>query len=656
MGLDEDNKMTDIEREAQRLLEEKDADMRTRNYDGIFDKILTTLLVIWTIFQLYFNTIGVMDAITLRAYHAMFLILFTFTLYPAYAKEKKNRKSIPIYDMVLVLLTIAIFGYMIVNYQRIAMTGGFLNKTDLIIAGLGILLVIEAGRRASGNLAVLALLFLTFNFWGKFVPGTLGHSGFTVKRVLGHMFWGSQGIFGVGIGVSATYIFLFVLFGSFLKYSGFSQFINDIALTLVGTSPGGPAKVAVIASALLGMINGSAIANVATTGTITIPLMKRTGYKAEFAAAVEAVASTGGQFAPPIMGAVGFVMAEFLGVDYTKVMIAAFLPAFLYYLGIIVSVHLEAKKLGLKGLSKEHIPDAIEVIKERGHLIIPLVVLMGMMMAGYTPLFSAVISIFSTVIASWLRKETRMGLNTIIGATVEGARGAVGVGMSCVLIGLIIGTVSLTSLGLNFGYVILRVVGEGQLFLGGIMVMIMSTILGMGVPGVAAYVIVAAVAVPVLIKVGATPMAAHMFCLIYACLSNITPPVAMSSYVAAGIAKSNQTKTSLIAVKLGITGFLLPFFFLNNPVLLLGSSEGISLVMIIRALITSSIGVISLSAGLEGMLIKECSILTRILLIVVGLLAIDPKLQTDILGLIILTFIIILQIKRNRELKDLVNL
>ena len=656
MGLDEDNKMTDIEREAQRLLEEKDADMRTRNYDGIFDKILTTLLVIWTIFQLYFNTIGVMDAITLRAYHAMFLILFTFTLYPAYAKEKKNRNSIPIYDMVLVLLTIAIFGYMIVNYQRIAMTGGFLNKTDLIIAGLGILLVIEAGRRASGNLAVLALLFLTFNFWGKFVPGTLGHSGFTVKRVLGHMFWGSQGIFGVGIGVSATYIFLFVLFGSFLKYSGFSQFINDIALTLVGTSPGGPAKVAVIASALLGMINGSAIANVATTGTITIPLMKRTGYKAEFAAAVEAVASTGGQFAPPIMGAVGFVMAEFLGVDYTKVMIAAFLPAFLYYLGIIVSVHLEAKKLGLKGLSKEHIPDAIEVIKERGHLIIPLVVLMGMMMAGYTPLFSAVISIFSTVIASWLRKETRMGLNTIIGATVEGARGAVGVGMSCVLIGLIIGTVSLTSLGLNFGYVILRVVGEGQLFLGGIMVMIMSTILGMGVPGVAAYVIVAAVAVPVLIKVGATPMAAHMFCLIYACLSNITPPVAMSSYVAAGIAKSNQTKTSLIAVKLGITGFLLPFFFLNNPVLLLGSSEGISLVMIIRALITSSIGVISLSAGLEGMLIKECSILTRILLIVVGLLAIDPKLQTDILGLIILTFIIILQIKRNRELKDLVNL
>ena len=573
----EGHEQAEIEKEAQRLLAENDADMRLRNYDGWAAKGIVVLLVAWTIFQLYFTTIGVMDAISLRAYHAMFLMVFTFLLYPTYKTEERKRKVPPIYDILLLGMSIAVFGYMIVNYQRVATTGGFLNQNDLIIAGIAILLVIEAGRRTSGNLAVLALVFVLFNFWGKFVPGSLGHSGFTIKRVLSHMFWGSQGIFGVGIGVSATYIFLFVLFGSFLKHSGFSQFINDIALTLVGRSPGGPAKVAVLASALLGMINGSAIANVATTGTITIPLMKKTGYKAEFAGAVEAVASTGGQFAPPIMGAVGFVMAEFLGVKYTQVMMAAAIPAFLYYLGIIVSVHLEAKKLGLKGLSKEHIPNAVEVVKKRGHLVIPLVVLIGMMMNGYTPLFSAVAAIFSTVIAAALHKETRMSLDTVIEATVEGARGAVGVGMSCVLIGLIIGTVSLTGLGLSFGYVILKVVGEGQLFLGGFMVMIMSIILGMGVPGVAAYVIVAAVAVPVLINVGATPMAAHMFCLIYACLSNITPPVAMSSYVAAGIAKADQTKTSIIAVKLGITGFIIPFFFLNNPVLLMGSSEGVPL-------------------------------------------------------------------------------
>ncbi|AKL94686.1 TRAP transporter 4TM/12TM fusion protein [Clostridium aceticum] len=635
----------EIEKDAQELLEEKDADMRIRNYDGFLSIGVVILLVGWTAFQLYFNTLGVMDAITLRAYHAMFLLLFTFLFYPAYSAEKRIRNFPPVQDVLLILLTVFVFGYLILNYPRVAMSGGFLNETDLIIAGIGMIVVLEAGRRTSKNLAVLAVIFLLFNWFGKFVSGPLGHSGFTLRRVLSHMFWGSQGIFGVGIGVSATYIFTFVIFGSFLKYSGFSQFINDIALTLVGRSPGGPAKVAVLASALLGMMNGSAIANVATTGTITIPLMKRTGYKAEFAAAVEAVASTGGQFAPPIMGAVGFVMAEFLGINYTQVMLAAFLPAFLYYLGILVSVHFEAKKLGLKGLSKENIPIALDVIKERGHLIIPLVILMGMMMLGYTPLFAAVAAIFSTLISSSFRKETRMDLKTIIVATAEGARGAIGVGVSCVLIGLIIGTVSLTSLGLNFGYVVLEVVGEGQLFLGGFMVMIMSIILGMGVPGVAAYVIVAAVAVPVLINVGATPMAAHMFCLIYACLSNITPPVAMSSYVAAGIAKSNQTKTSLIAIKLGITGFILPFFFLNNPLLLFGSVENVSLLLTIRTLITASIGVICLAAGTEGVLIKECSRITRVLLIIVGLLAIDPKLQTDILGMILLITITVIQMR-----------
>ncbi len=645
MSEQEKKDLNEIEKDAQKLLEEKDADMRIRKYKGFLNTGVMVLLIGWTIFQLYFNTIGVMDAITLRAYHAMFLILFTFLLYPGCRKENRERKLVPIQDGLLIFLTILVFGYIVLNYQRVAMSGGFLNQTDLIIAGIGIVLVLEAGRRASKNLAILAITFLLFNWFGKFIPGALGHTGFTLKRVLSHMVWGSQGIFGVGIGVSATYIFVFVLFGSFLKYSGFSQVINDIALTLVGRSPGGPAKVAVLASAFMGMINGSAIANVATTGTITIPLMKRTGYKAEFSAAVEAVASTGGQFAPPIMGAVGFVMAEFLGISYTQVMIAAFLPAFLYYLGIIVSVHLEAKKLGLKGLSKENIPNALEVIKERGHLIIPLVVLMGMMMLGYTPLFAAVAAIFSTLISSWFRKETRMDLKTIMMATVEGARSAIGVGIACVLIGFIIGTVSLTSLGLNFGYVILEVVGEGQLFLGGIMVMIMSIILGMGVPGVAAYVIVAAVAVPVLIDVGATPIAAHMFCLIYACLSNITPPVAMSSYVASGIAKSNQTKTSLTAIKIGITGFILPFFFLNNPILLIGSIENVSLLLTVRTLITASIGVICLAAGTEGMLIKGCSMITRLLLIIVGLLAIDPKLQTDIVGIIVLIAIIIIQIK-----------
>jgi TRAP transporter 4TM/12TM fusion protein len=417
----------------------------------------------------------------------------------------------------------------------------------------------------------------------------------------------------------------------------------------VGRSAGGPAKVAVLASALLGMINGSAIANVATTGTITIPMMKKTGYKKEFAAAVEAVASTGGQFAPPIMGAVGFVMAEFMGVSYTTVLLAAAIPAFLYYLTLLFAVHFEAKRLGLSGLSKENIPAAMNVLKTQGHLAIPLVVLLVLLGFGYTPLFAAVISIFATVVASWIRKNTRMTWKIIVQATVEGSRSAITVGMSCAIIGIIIGTVSLTGLGLSFGYIILRIVGEGQLYLGGFMVMLMSIILGMGVPGVAAYVIVSTVSVPVLIQAGAIPMAAHLFCLIYACLSNITPPVAMSSYVASGIAHSDQTKTSLIAVKLGLTGFVLPFFFLNNPILLIGTLPNIPLLVTLRAITTASIGVIALSAGLQGYLFSKLSWLGKATLIIAGLLFIETKVTTDIIALLLFGAILAVQIIQKKS-------
>ncbi|HPY12138.1 MAG TPA: TRAP transporter permease [Sphaerochaeta sp.] len=629
---------------AQQMLEEKEADGKLRSYRGPVEQIITVLFLIWSVYQIWANTIGVVDAMAMRTWHLLFLLVFTFLLFPAYKSERRIRTIPPVFDIVLLALTAVAFFYLLTNYVSVAKRGGYLNKADLWIAGITMLLVFEAARRACRSLAILGLIFLLYNFLGQFIPGTLGHVGFSLKRVLTIMIWGSQGIFGVGIGVSATYIFLFVLFGAYLKYSGFSQFINDISLTLVGQTAGGPAKVAVIASALLGMINGSAIANVATTGTITIPMMKKTGYKKEFAGAVEAVASTGGQFTPPIMGAVGFVMAEFLGVSYTKVLVAAALPAFLYYLSLMFAVHFEAKKLGLSGLSKENIPDALVVLKQQGHLLIPLVVLLGLLALGFTPLYSAVISIFATIGASWLRKETRMTWRIIVQATVEGARSAITVGMSCAIIGVIIGTVSLTGLGLSFGYLVLRIVGNGQLYLGGLMVMLMSTVLGMGVPGVAAYVIVSTVSVPVLIQGGAIPMAAHMFCLIYACLSNITPPVAMSSYVASGIADSDMTKTSLIAVKLGLTGFILPFFFLGNPILLLGTVEGASVLLTVRAVLTSSVGVIVLAAGLEGYLFDRLKIAGRILLIGAGLLFIEPKLATDLLGLALTLVVVVAQL------------
>ena len=621
----------------------KEHPSRYVNYKGITSKAVAVLLIIWTVFQVYFTTFGAISAINLRAFHCLFLLLFTFLLFPVTRKSLKQRRYPSLLNLLLIALSIFCILYLVIYFPRVARSGGRLNTTDLYVAGIGILLVFEASRRACGNLGILAAIFLAYNWFGAYIPGALGHNGLTLKRILSTQFWGTQGIFGIGIGVSATYIFLFVLFGSFLKYSGFSKFINDFSLALVGKTPGGPAKVAVMASAAMGMINGSAIANVATTGTITIPLMKQTGYSKNFAGAVEAVASTGGQFCPPIMGAVGFVMAEFLNISYVSVMIAAVIPAFLYYLGLLFAVHFEAKKRGLSGFSKENIPDAMKVIREQGHLSLPLFILITLMCCGYTPLYSAVISIVATVLSSYLRADTRMNIDKIILAVTEGARGAISVGVCCVIIGIIIGTVTLTSLGLNMGYVILSVVDNSNILLTGFLTMLMSVVLGMGVPGVAAYVIVQAVAVPVLIKVGIVPICAHLFCLVYACLSNITPPVAMSCYVAAGISGGNQLKTGLLAVRLGLVGFLIPFFFLTNPELLIGVVPDVKIYEYLWIAFTASAGTIALAGGLQNYLLTECNLVERILLILVCPMMLYPGITTDIIGMVLLSAVIVLQ-------------
>ena len=452
----------ELEEKAQHLMEETDSDSRTRTYVGVMDGILTAVLVCFAIFQVWANLTGTLGAVKLRAAHVMVLLSLAFLLYPTYRKERRTRRWVPAWDVLLSAAAIFCFAYILRRYDSLARTGR-LNSTDVWVGIMCLVLSFEAARRTSGNLAVIALVFLSyFAVWGRYVPGVFGTAAFPLKRIVKSLAWDTIGILGTGSGVSTTYIFIFVLFGAFLKYSGFSQLINDISLTLVGRTPGGPAKVSVIASAMMGMINGSAIANVATTGTITIPLMKKTGYRKEFAGAVEAVASTGGQFTPPIMGAVGFVMAEFMAVSYTKVMLAAAIPAVLYYVSLLWSVHLEAKRLGLSGLSPENIPKAAQVLKARGHLLVPLVVLLALMFYGYTPLYAAIAAIFVTVPVSWLRRETRMTPRIILQAVVEGSRSAVGVGVSCVIIGVIIGSVNMTSLGVNFGNLILKVVGEGQ--------------------------------------------------------------------------------------------------------------------------------------------------------------------------------------------------
>ena len=619
-----------------------------RVYSGKTNTVITVLMVIWVIFQLWFSTFGIISAINLRAIHCLFLLMFTFLLYPPVKKQDQNLKHPQAADIILIAMAFFAFGFLILKYTEIARSGGRIDTFQMVIAVIGIMVVFEAGRRTSRNLAILAAIFLAYNYFGRFIGGYLGHNGFTFKRVLITQFWGTQGILGTGAGVSATYIFLFVVFGAFLKHSGFTRFINDLSLTLVGRTPGGPAKVAVIASALLGMVNGSAVANVATTGTITIPMMKRTGYEKEFAAAVEATASTGGQFCPPVMGAAGFMMAEFLDVRYSVVIAAALVPAFLYYLGLMMSVHFEARKLGLSGVREEDIPSAKEVLRNGWHLMIPLVVLITVMVIGKSPLYAATVAIPVTVASSWIRKDTRMTWDRIVAACVEGAKGAVTVGVSCLLIGVIIGTVTLTSLGLNLGYMILNRFTGSNIYIVGLLVMLISVILGMGVPGIAAYVIVQAVAVPVLLKAGAVPLAAHMFCLIYACLSNITPPVAISCYVAAGIADADQTKTGLISVRLALAGFIVPLFFLANPVLLPLAQEGAAFTTVMAA-ITASAGTVMLAGGLEGWFAVREHWIERILFIAAALLLLYPGAVTDIAGLCASAILIAEQVIRGRK-------
>ncbi|WP_215701350.1 TRAP transporter fused permease subunit [Clostridium sp. MCC353] len=635
---------------TQQIMEEVDNESRLCSYQGIVKVLITGLSLIWVVFQLYYNTIGTMEAITFRAWHALFLLTFCFLLYPGYKSQNRKRTMPTILDLILLAASACTFLYFIFNYSRISLNGGFVTKTETIIGLIAIILVFLAAKRAAGGLMWLAIIFLAYTIVGKYIGGSLGHAGFSLKRLVGHLFWGSQGLFGTGIGVSATYIFVFVLFGAFLSQSGFTNFINNISMALVGRSVGGAAKVAIIGNALMGMINGSATAIVATTGSIAIPMMKKAGYTKEYSGAVVAAAATGGQFCPPVMGAVAFLMAEFLGVSYSVVLLAAIIPAALYYFGMLMAVHFQAKRSGLSGISKDNLPAAMEVLKKDGHLAAPLISLLGFMIAGYTPLFACVVSIFVTIAFSWLRKETRMGWSKIVAACEEGVRGAISVGVCCLIIGIVVGVTSLTGLGLKFGFLMLKVVGPGELLKCAVMVAIMSTILGMGVPGIAAYVIVTAVAVPVMVKVGCPLLPAHLFCLFYASLSNITPPVAISAYVASGIAGSDQNKTGWLAVRVGLSGFLLPFFFLINPVLLIGCApKGTGTLAVISAIGGAAIGILLLSAGTEGWLIGKSRGIERAMCIGAALCLIDTRIITDVAGIGLAVFVIAVQIIRRRK-------
>lgn len=588
------------------------------------NKIINTLIFLFGISLLFFNFYPRISTITLRAYFVMGILVVGIF-------KNQHTKN---YSHIIIPVVLVAFVYYIYRYDQIVEDAGVLNQWDILVGTIIMSLTLFVGGLFSPNLLILVGVFGLFLVLGPYLPYSFAHSGFSLSRIINHSIWSDQGLFGMPVGVATSYIFVFILFGEFLKISGLSKFISDISMAYVGHRPGGPAKVAVIASSLMGMINGSAVANVATTGAITIPLMVDTGYDKDFAAGVEAASSTGGQFAPPIMGAIGFLMAEYLGIPYSTVMMAAIMPAFLYFLGILFAVDFRAKKLNLKGVDKKHLPSAVAILKEKGFLTFPIIIVVGLIVLGFSPIYSAIVGIVGVIVVSFLSKESISLLDVYYGV-INSIYGIIPIAVATMLIGLVVAVVSLTSFGLNFGNLFMGLSIFKNVLIAGVMVMIMSTILGMGVPGVAAYIIISNVSIPVLIKLGVVPIVAHMFCIMYACLSNITPPVAISSYVAAGIARSDETRTSIQAMKLGLIGFIIPFFFLINPQLLIGVIDDVTIMERFFITASSIFGVYTLTAGLEGILVNRLDNISRILLISVGLLSIYPGVVTDIVGLVI---------------------
>lgn len=623
----------------QKTLEKYDKESQFRKFEtkSKLALLISVIAISFSVFHLWVAGFGALEAIKLRSIHLTFVMVLVFLLYPARKKGMRGKPGILDWGMVALSLVTGL--YMVFANEQLALRGGLPITQDYIVGALGILVVLEAGRRALGKeLPILGAIFLLYAYFGQHIPGSFGHSGFSLNRIISQMYLGSEGIFGIALGVSATFIFLFILFGAFLGETGMARLINDSSMALAGTSPGGPAKVAIVASGIMGTISGSAVANVASTGAFTIPLMKSIGYRPHFAAAVEAVASTGGQFMPPIMGAAAFVMAEILNIPYKDIMIAALIPAFLYYLAVFTMVHLEALKTGLQGVPRDRLPNMKLVIKERGHLILPLVAIVYLLVKGVTPTYAAFYGILVAVGASFLRKTTRMSLRSFLKALEMGAKGSIGVAMATAVVGFIVGVSSLTSLGITLGDNILAL-AQGYLFPTLVLTMITAIILGMGMPTTAVYIVGATIAAPALLKLGIAPLAAHLFVFYFGNISNVTPPVALAAFAGAGIAGASPSKVGWTAARLASAGFLIPYIWIYSPALIAQGSTG----EIFGALATATIGIISLACAVQGYMLKTTNVFHRLLLFVAAFGLIKPGLVTDTVGISVLVFVFLWQ-------------
>ena len=637
--------MTDHAANAEKVLKKYDRESNTAHYTGWPKKIVAAIAITFSVFQLYTAIFGVLDAQLQRAIHLGFGLALAYLLYPFRRAWTRDHDFHPI-DIVFAVLGAATPAYLVIQYRELITRAGTVSPVDTVVGGLGILLVIEATRRVVGlPMVTVVLAFIAYAFLGPYMPGVLAHRGLTPEQLIGHLYFTTEGIFGIPLGVSSTFIFLFILFGAYLESTGLGKFFIDLANAVAGWASGGPAKVAVLSSGLMGTVSGSSVANVVGTGSLTIPMMKKLGYNANFAGAVEAAASTGGQLMPPVMGAAAFLMAEFVGVPYIDVVKAAAIPALLYFTGVWLGVHFEAKRKKLKGIPRAELPNPLTLLKERGHLAIPLVVIVYLLVSGYTPMRAALVAIFLSILCAMLRKSTRMKPIEIVYGLERGAKGVLGVLVACASAGIIIGVVTKTGVGLRLASGLIDLAG-GMLLPAMFFTMITAIVLGMGVPTTANYVITSTIAAPALEQMGVPVLAAHMFVFYFGIIADVTPPVALAAYAGAGISGGNALKTGVHASKLAIAAFIIPYVFVLSPVLLMVDATPLAIVSVT---LTALLGMIAISSALCGFLADHCRPYERILLIIAGLLMIKPGGITDLVGLALFVVILVMQYRRAKE-------
>lgn len=593
-------------------------------YGNLLRWAITLIAIAMGLYHMWMIAFGAPEAIIFRGTHLLFAMVLLFLIY------RRSGEAIgtpTLVDYALLVLGAAPILYLFFNYEYIVTRIFYiddLTPTDMIMGTIMTVMVLEGTRRVIGwALPLTAIVFLAY---GLFV------ARLDPMQMLDQLYMTTEGIFGIPLSVSATYVLIFVLFGSFMERTGTGQLFMDFAMAITGHTAGGPGKVSVVSSSLFGTISGSAVANVMVDGPISIPLMKRTGFPPHFAAGVEATASTGGQIMPPIMGAAAFVMAEFLGVGYGQVVIWAIIPAVLYYVACFAAVHFEAKRHGLVGLPRAELPVLSEVLRVRGHLFIPVLIILAVMYSGFSAPLAALAGTLACFPVAFMRKSTReyVNLRNIIEAFVDGARNALPVALACACAGIVIGVVTLSGLGIVFTQFVVGL-SKDTLLLALILTMMAGIVLGMGMPTTPAYIIMTALLVPAIIKLGVVEPAAHMFAFYFAVLSAITPPVALAVFAAAGIAKADLWKSGWAAVKIGAAGFIVPFMFVYEPALLMIGDWP----WIVWRFVAASFGILLFAAGLHGYFIARAVMWERALLVVGGLLLVKPDIMSDIMGVVI---------------------